>query len=318
MDSNSKNFNYPAQFGLLIGLTGTGLIIGNLLSFLTWMVMTGRPVTDIATHMFDPGNFYTIMIMQVVATCFMFLLPVMVLARIAYRKPGRFLGMNSNFNLRQVLIILIILVLTFPLSGVLAEINQMLPIPNTWAVHFKEMEAQRTQQESAMIQISTFPRYLISMIIIALLPGLFEEMGFRAGLQNVLTRWFKGPVIAILLTSILFSAAHFSYYGFLVRVALGVILGLIFYFSGNLWLGVLFHFLYNGLQVTALYLYTASGSKGSKDIEQNFPLWTGVVALFLIIVLLDYFRKISREQKQRLREPEGSGDDFLNWVTPKS
>lgn len=317
-DPNSKNISYPAQFGILIGLVGVGMIIASILSMVIWSLMTGRSFTDLPAHMMDPGNYDAIMVIQVVSTFFMFLIPPLILAITAYRKPGRFLGLNAGFSMRQVLIILAILLLTFPLSGALGEINQILPIPHSWAVKFKAMELDHTQQESALIHIGTFSRYLGSMIIIGLLPGIFEELAFRAGLQNVLTRWFNGPVVAILVTSILFSAAHFSYYGFLVRVALGIILGLIYYFSGNLWLSALFHFFYNGLQVTALYISTSSGAKDSKDIEKNFPLWTGLVALFLIWILFTYFRKISMEQKKKLPELPDQPDDFLRWVTPKS
>ena len=317
-DRNSKNIPYPAQFAILIGLAGAGMILGTILSLVVWLVMTGRSFADLPAHMLDPGNYNVIMVMQVVSTFFMFLVPPVMLAVIAYRYPRRFLGMHSAINFRQVVLVLAILLLTFPLSGALGEINQILPIPHAWTVKFKAMEQARSQQEAALIHISTFSRYLISMVIIGLLPGFFEELAFRAGLQNVLTRWFNGPVVAILLTSILFSAAHFSYYGFLVRMALGVILGLIYYFSGNLWLGVLFHFLYNGLQVTALYLSTGSGPGNSKDIEKNFPWWTGVVALVLIWILFDYFRKISREQLKRLPELPEPKDDFLNWVSRKS
>ncbi len=119
------------------------------------------------------------------------------------------------------------------------------------------------------------------MLIIALLPAIFEEVCFRGGIQNILTRWFKGPWIAIIITSIIFSAVHISYYGFFVRFALGVFLGLVFYYSGSLWLNILFHFLYNGVQVTALYFATMSSEaagKKPKDIEENFPIWAGVVS----------------------------------------
>ena len=76
------------------------------------------------------------------------------------------------------------------------------------------MEDSRAAQETALININSFPRYIISLIVIGLLPGLFEEICFRAGLQNILTRWFKGPGVAIILTAIIFSLIHISYYGF--------------------------------------------------------------------------------------------------------
>jgi membrane protease YdiL (CAAX protease family) len=180
------------------------------------------------------------------------------------------------------------------------------------------MEDARALQEAALININSFPKYLISLILIGLLPGIFEEACFRAGLQNIFTRWFKGPWLAIILTSVIFSAIHISYYGFLVRFGLGVILGLIFYYSGNIWLSILFHFLYNGLQVTALYVLTLSGKKPPKDIEQNFPLWAGVIALFLIIYLFRKFQEYSLAEKEKYLEDDFPDDDFNNWVAAQS
>jgi membrane protease YdiL (CAAX protease family) len=195
----------------------------------------------------------------------------------------------------------------------------MIPIPKSWEIYFKSKEAERAVQEAALININSFGRYVLSMIIIALLPAVFEEFCFRGGIQNILTRWFKGPWIAIILTSIIFSAVHVSYYGFFVRFALGIVLGLVFYYSGSLWLSILFHFLYNGLQVTALYVATMQGDKSGKEIEENFPLWAGIIALVFIIFAFIKFRQISLVQQQKYVMPEvDDPNDFHNWITKES
>ena len=317
-DRNSRNFSFPGQLGILLGLIGGGLILGAIVSFLIWLAMTGRGVATMQTDVLNPKYYYPIMWMQAVSTFLMFFLPVYIFALICYRNPGKFIGFNTRINYKQVLIIFAILVLTFPLSGALAELTKMIPIPHSWQIYFKAKEAARAAEEKALININTFPKYLLSMIIIALLPAIFEEVCFRGGIQNILTRWFKGPWIAIIITSILFSAVHISYYGFLVRAVLGVFLGLIFYYSGSLWLSILFHFLYNGLQVTALYfatMSTGSAAKSSGDIEGSFPIWAGVIALVLIIYAFIKFREISLIEQQKYVMPEEDPDDFQNWLT---
>ncbi len=315
IDRNSRNFSYSSQLGILLGLFGAGVILGAIASFLIWLGMTGRGIATMQTDIFNPKYYNAIMWMQAVDTLVMFFLPVYFFALICYRNPTKFIGFNTRINYRQVLILLAILVLTFPLSGALAELTKMIPIPHSWEIYFKAKEAERVTQEKALINITTFSEYLISLIIIGLLPAIFEEVCFRGGLQNILTRWFKGPWIAIILTSIIFSAVHISYYGFLVRAVLGVFLGLIFYYSGSLWLSILFHFLYNGLQVTALYATSTSITKNSKDIEDNFPLWAGVVALGLIIFAFIEFRRISVLEQKKYVLPEEDPNDFQNWIT---
>ncbi|MEO6844728.1 MAG: CPBP family intramembrane glutamic endopeptidase [Ginsengibacter sp.] len=320
IDKNSRNFSFSSQLGILLGLVGAGLVIGGIIiPIIIWVVMTGRPISSMATEIFNPKYYDAIMWIQVVSTLFMFFLPAYFTARICYRNPSRFLGLNTNVNYKQVLLVLVILILTFPLSGALAELTKMIPLPNSWQVYFMAKEADRAAQETALIKINSFPRYLFSMIIIALLPAVFEEVFFRGGLQNIFTRWFKGPWIAIIVTSIIFSAVHFSYYGFFVRAALGVALGLVFYYSGSIWLNILFHFLYNGVQVTALYVATMSQSKNTKDIEENFPIWMGLVAIVLIIIAFIKFRELSLAQQKKYTFPElDDPNDFHNWIARES
>ncbi len=316
-DRNSKNFSYPAQLAILLGLIGAGAIIGTLISAGVWLMMTGRPILAMESDILKPQFYNAVMAIQAISTLFIFFLPVYFFAFICYRKASKFIGFNTNFNYQQVFLTVGILVLTFFLSGALAELNKILPISQHWAAKFKAMENSRAAQEAALININSFPKYIISLIGIGLLPGLFEEVCFRAGLQNILTRWFKNPWPAIILTGIVFSLVHISYYGFLVRFGLGIILGLIFYYSGSIWLSVLFHFLYNGFQVTLLYVYHLSITKNQKDIEQSFPLWAGVIALLLIIYLFKKFRQISLSQKTKIAEDD-PGDDFHNWATAQS
>jgi len=314
IDRNSRNFSYPRQLGILIGLIGGGVVIGAIVSFLFWLMMTGRGIATMQSDIFNPKYYNAIMLMQVIDTLFMFFLPVYIFALICYRNPMKFIGFNTRINYKQILILLAIIVLTFPLSGALAELTKMIPIPKNWEVYFKAKEAERAVQEKALINITSFSEYLISMVIIGLLPALFEEVCFRGGLQNILTRWFKGPWAAIIITSIIFSAVHLSYYGFFVRAVLGVFLGLIFYYSGSLWLSILFHFLFNGIQVTALYISSTSISKNSKDIGDNFPIWAGVVALGFIVFAFIEFKRVSILQQKKFVFPEEDPNDFQNWI----
>jgi hypothetical protein len=316
---NSGKFNFSTQLGILLGLVGAGLVIGTVVSIGIWVVMTGRPLLSIANDMSNPKYYDAVMWMQVVSTFSMFFLPAYFMARICYRNPSRFLGFNTNFNYKQLLLVLVIIFFTFPLSGVLAELTKMIPLPKSWQVYFATKEAERAVQEAALIKINSFPKYMLSMIIIALLPAIFEEICFRGGLQNILTRWFKGPWIAIIVTSLIFSAVHFSYYGFFVRAALGVALGLVFYYSGSIWLSILFHFLYNGVQVTVLYIETMSQQKHTKDIEENFPVWMGALAIVIIVIAFIKLRELSLAQREKYvyNEPEDP-NDFHNWIARES
>lgn len=103
----------------------------------------------------------------------------------------------------------------------------------------------------------------------------------------------KSKWTGIIITSILFSAIHFSYFGFLPRVVLGLVLGLIFYYSKNIWLNILLHFLNNALVVTQLYIVGKQGKSIEKAVDENVPIWWGAFALVVVIILLRSFKKES-------------------------
>jgi membrane protease YdiL (CAAX protease family) len=318
VNGNSKNITHPTQLAILLGITGGGVIISALITAVIWLMMVGGTLPTKSQDILQPKYYNVSMVIQAVTTFCIFFLPVYLFAAICYRRPAKFLGFNSRINYKQFFLVLGILIVTFPLGGALGELNKILPVPESWALKFRTLEAAREAQEAAFININSVPRYLLSLFIIALLPGIFEETFFRGGVQNFLTRWFKGPWTAIILTSIIFSLIHLSYYGFIVRFALGVILGLIFYYSGSLWLSILFHFLFNGIQVTALYVANSPGKISQvKDMDKSFPLWWGVVALVLLIYLFMQFKKTSETQLAKYTN-EPAQSDFPDWVTDQS
>ena len=316
-DYNSKNIRYPSQLAIFLGLTGGGLVIASLASFAIWTMMTGEPFPLKAEDILQPKYYTVNMVLQAVSTFLMFFVPVHFFAAICYRKPLTYLGFNFRFTFKQVLLLTGILILTFPLSGALGELNKYIPISAYWAAKFKAWELARQAEEAALININSFSRYILSLFVIAFCPALFEEMFFRGAMQNLFTRWFRGPWAAIILTAIIFSIIHLSFYGFLVRFALGVILGFIFYYSGSLWLSILFHFLFNGIQVTALYIMTMNGVK-NKNIEESFPLWGGLIALLLLLYLFKMFKQISSAKQSQYVEEITLDDEFHNWTAKNS
>lgn len=84
--------------------------------------------------------------------------------------------------------------------------------------------------------------YLIAFLIIGILPGITEEIFFRGYLQRVLKAWLGGDTHrAVLVSSIIFSAIHFSAVGLLYRFVMGMTLGYAREYTGRLMPGILMH-----------------------------------------------------------------------------
>jgi uncharacterized protein len=138
---------------------------------------------------------------------------------------------------------------------------------------------------------------IASLFIVALLPALFEEALFRGGVQNLLSRWIKLPIVAIIITSIVFSAVHGSYLGFLSRFFLGFVLGFMYYRTGNIWLNVAAHFINNAIAIITLYVYTRNGQQPSmKDMEGEMPWWLMLVSAVVVFLLFKFFNRVSQHQ----------------------
>ena len=312
-DVNSKDISYFGQLAILCGLTAAGFVLMMILSVIIWFMMAGQTIPLNPSDILQPKYYNEVMVLQCVSTLFLFFLPTYFFGKFCYGKPLRYLGYKNLFTVKQLILAVLILLITFPLSGGLASFNKWIPLPMKLTNYFTKIETERASEEALLIQISSFSKYIISLIGIALLPAIFEETFFRAGLQKLFTNWFKGPFIAILITSIIFSAIHFSYYGFLVRFALGAILGTVYYYSGSIWLNILMHFLFNGIQVTMLYIYNSRNTVSKPDIETGFPIWLAIASIFILIYLFARFIKLS-DKPTLLIAKRNSDDGFENWT----
>lgn len=94
--------------------------------------------------------------------------------------------------------------------------------------------------------------WIATLVVIAILPALSEEVFFRAGLLPLLRRATGGWKSAIVISAVIFSAVHMDPAGFLSRAILGILLGVIFVETRSLWASVLFHFLNNAMCVITI------------------------------------------------------------------
>ena len=280
------SISYFGQFGILIGMIGAGLLVGGLLSVLVWMMMTGSFPANIEKDLLNPAFGNAAKLMQLVASFGMFFLPAFFYAMLVNKKPLTHLGFRSLMSKKQLLFVVIIVLVGLFLSGALGELNEMIPISKKWALKFHKWEDEYSDQIMAMANMKTFWDYLFTLTVIALAPAIFEEVLFRGGFQQLFIKWFGNVWIGIIVTSILFSAVHVSYYGFLPRAALGVILGLLFYYSKNIWLNILAHFLNNGIAVTQLYAMSKNGKIPKEALEDNMPFFSGTLSVLPTILLV--------------------------------
>jgi uncharacterized protein len=293
----TRDISAMGAFFILIGLVLVGAIfLGGLASIAIWVGMTGNNILNIEKDMQNPLYANAAKVVQVVSTFFAFFIPAVGAAMFVSRKPFKWLGFKQGFTIKQLLLVMGIMLLCFPLVGALSELNEIIPIPKSWEIYFRQKEDLYNSQVTALATIRSNGEFIVSLIVLALLPALFEETLFRGGFQQLLSAWFKKPIVAIIITSIIFSAIHISYYGFLARFGLGVMLGLLFYYSKSIWLSFAAHFLNNGIAVSYMYYLSLHG-KPAKDLtDTSFPIWWAVPSLILLVLAFRQYKQISQQR----------------------
>jgi membrane protease YdiL (CAAX protease family) len=175
----------------------------------------------------------------------------------------------------------------------LSYINHEIPIPTEWRIRFDDLEAKYLKQAQAILSLKGTGDYLLALLIMAFLPAFCEETLFRGGLQNFLTRSTQKPWLAILVVSLIFSLAHFLYYGFLFRFLFGAVLGLIYHYSGKLWLSIWAHFLNNALVVTIYYYYAQQGKSIDDAMDGKGLSYWGLLAIPVLILFFMVYKRMS-------------------------
>ncbi len=282
-----------AELAILVGLWLGCLMVGSLVTVPIWMIMTGKSIFAMTTEMTKPEHVNALKVMQVVSTIIIFFIPAVVTARIASKTPFQRLGFGTRVKWKRAVIAMLIMLSVLPLVGFLADVNKAIPVTAAMKKFFDSMESQYMEQVKLMATFKTPVDYIIALFIIAFLPAVVEEVFFRGAMQQIFMRWFVTPGLVIFITSLIFSAIHFSWYGFIPRMALGMALGYIFYFTGNLWYSILAHFFNNAFMVTLLYWQYLKYKKVDMEMGDSAPWWAGVLSLAAVIGLFILLKKMS-------------------------
>ena len=283
------------QFLLLLAYAIGGVLLFTVLSFAVIIPLYGTSVfTGMLSGETTQENLNALKILQLASSVGLFLVPPIALALTERKKIGSF----YSFKMPSVPLLGIVFAIMFfsmPMMEWSAAINQKMSLPE----FLKPLEEwMRLKEDEAMKMTYLFLSgksildYLFNLILIALIPGVAEELMFRGGIQRTFGRWVGNPHVAIWLSAFLFSAIHLQFYGFLPRFLLGAGFGYIYFWSGSLWYAMFGHFLNNAYAVTvAWYFQRHNLPLEDADKSMNIPAYGYILSTIITIILLIYFKK---------------------------
>ena len=225
-----------------------------------------------------------------------FIIPaIVILSRFNPGHQNNILNISS-LRLRDMILVIILAFCAFPVTSLAGELNSKLVLPGLLSgveQWMKDKEDYANHLMDLLMAPETLSGLWMNILIIACIPAIGEELIFRGIFQKLFQNIFKSGHLSVWFTSLIFSAVHFQFYGFLPRFLLGLIFGYLFLWTKNLWLPVLAHFINNAVPTVWSYMKgweTINEKSSASPAEQSVVVILSIVAGSLILV---YFRRRS-------------------------
>lgn len=233
----------------------------------------------------------------VIQDLLMFVLPPLIAAMIACRRPADLLLLHKPGNVLTYILVVAALAAMIPAMNRIVALNEQMQLPQwlsgleQWMERSEEAARQSTE---LMLGGTTVGSLVVNILIMGVMAGFAEEIFFRGGLQQLLITRPMNPHVAIWLTAFIFSAFHMQFYGFVPRMLLGAYFGYLAWWSGTIWLPVAAHVLNNTTIVVSKWLLangyislnidTVGASGHSTDTLLTVTASVVVTALILIFI----------------------------------
>jgi len=288
---------------LILFLIGGVIAIGPVLASLSIILYPGLSIMSLADIMQNPTQYPeyrdAFLLFQGAYSFGAFVVPALLYQRFYEPQAFRFFKGDFSKQLVPYLLTFIIVMSFMAVNSFFIEINAEMDLP-AFMDQFESF-AKKYEEKARVVTeyLTTFDSttyFLAAIVVIAVIPGLGEELIFRGLLQNIVGRWSKNVHVGIWVSAFLFSAIHFQFYGFLPRMMLGALFGYLYLWSGSLMIPVFAHFLNNAASLVLVYLYQVDMSDYDASETESAPGYVILTFTVFTLALLYYFRKVFKEK----------------------
>ncbi len=272
------------------------LFFVNILGMVLAIPFYGRSFLESLSHGYDfskPDIVSKLKYLQIVNQFALFIIPSLVFSLFAGDKLFRYVRLKRHISGVFLMFALAVVIVGLPFINWIGEVNARMSFPQMFSgieQWMKSSEAQAAEVTTAFLNTPSGWGFVVNMMMIAILPAIGEELFFRGVLQRIFNEWFGNIHVAVLITAFIFSAIHMQFYGFIPRFLLGIYLGYIFYWSGNLWIPIMIHFMNNGIAVCVAFLSAKGLLKANFDTfgrsDDTFVIVFSAMVVSLLVFLL--------------------------------
>ncbi len=203
-----------------------------------------------------------------VLSIMMYMVTSLVFAYLTHPDPKFYLGIRKPGKAIQPLLAVLAMLGAIPVLEGIQTLVSMLP----FSADAKAAQDASKGMTNAFLNIATFPDFIRTFIVMAIVPGIGEELFFRSILMRFAARTSRSILFAIVFSAVIFAAAHTNLFGMLSIFLAGSLLAVIYYYTGSILCSMLAHISFNGTQVVLSYLAHTSASVGKFMASDAVPL----------------------------------------------
>jgi membrane protease YdiL (CAAX protease family) len=265
------------QLIILLGVLFSFFVMG-LGSVLVPMA-TGYTLTDTARLTTSSPYLLkqAVLLAQLLYSVGTFLLPPLLFAYATHPRPTEYLGLRKPGKAVQWPVVIMLITGLVPVFLQVGNWISKLP----WSPEVKAGEAKLQELTNALTSMNSPVEFIKIFALVAILPAVGEELLFRGVFMRFAAKRSGGIVFPLIVSALMFALAHSSMFGFLPILMAGIVLGLIYYWTGSIWLSILAHMINNGVQLVMLYIGTTNKEVQRIMDGNNVPIWLFIPGLLL-------------------------------------
>ncbi len=220
----------------------------------------GRGLLDdiaVTSDYSKPQSIFALKYFQIVSQVGVFIVPAILFVIFTDDHFSGYLKLDSGLKWFSIIFGFIALVISLPFVNWLVLSNNELHLPSFLAgveKWMRDSEESARKLTDAFLATGSWSGLLVNLLMIGGLAAVGEELIFRGILVRLFREWTRNVHLAVFIPALLFSALHLQFYGFFGRLALGMMLGYLFVWSGSLWVPIIVHFFNNAMAVILSFI----------------------------------------------------------------
>ncbi|PLX28442.1 MAG: hypothetical protein C0600_09700 [Ignavibacteria bacterium] len=241
----------------------------------------------------------------VVSQLLFLLVPSVILLKLQPWKVKDVLRLHAPKVLPLLLVIVSVIALQFVVQSYMEAQQYVLRnylLPDALLPLLDTFEDLIEELYGTLLAMNSFPEFIFVWVVVAVTPGICEEVLFRGTVQYSFERGMRLRW-TFLLTGAIFSMFHLNPITFIPLAALGVFFAVITWRGNSLYYAVVGHVTNNTLAVVAMYAFESDSllpAEGAEAVPSAAVLAiSGVIGLLVFIASLAMFWSLTRPTDTR-------------------